>query len=84
MQTVFKCFALLSLLWLSACSKLTQENFDKIKTNMEYAQVVDLLGDPSRCDALLIAKSCIWGGDKKKIEVKFVADRVVLVSSSGL
>jgi hypothetical protein len=74
----------LSLFWLSGCSKLTPENFDKIKPDMEYAQVVELLGDPSRCDTLLIAKSCVWGDEKKKIDIKFVSDRVVLTSSSGL
>jgi hypothetical protein len=75
---------LLSITLLSACSKLTQENFDKIKTDMEYSKVVELLGDPSRCDTLLIAKSCVWGDDKKKIDIKFVADKVVLTSSVGL
>jgi hypothetical protein len=75
---------LLALVWLSACSKLTPENFNKIKSGMEYAQVVEILGEPSRCDSLLIAKSCIWGDDKKKIDVKFVSDKVVLTTSTGL
>ncbi|MGR8936063.1 MAG: hypothetical protein ACU837_17050 [Gammaproteobacteria bacterium] len=75
---------LLSLFILSGCSKLTPENFDKIKSDMKYAQVVELLGDPSRCDTLLIAKSCVWEDGKKKIDIKFVADKVVLTSSSGL
>lgn len=85
MQNLFKFIALfLSLYLLGGCSKLTPENFDKIKTDMGYAQVVELLGDPSRCDTLLIAKSCVWEDGKKKIDIKFVADKVVLTSSSGL
>lgn len=85
MQNFFKCVALfLSLGLLNGCSKLTPENFDKIKTETGYAQVVELLGEPSRCDTLVIAKSCVWEDGKKKIDIKFVADKVVLASSSGL
>lgn len=75
-------FVFLSL--LSGCSKLTPENFDKINAEMGYVQVVELIGEPSRCDTLLIAKSCVWEDGKKKIDIKFVADKVVLTSSSGL
>lgn len=85
MNSIIKFSALLlTLVLVSSCSKLTQENFDKIKADMKYSEVVELLGDPSRCDTLLIAKSCIWGDEKKKIDIKFVANKVVLTSSSGL
>lgn len=85
MQHFFKYISpLLFLSLLNGCSKLTPENFDKIKAEMGYAQVVELIGEPSRCDTLLIAKSCVWEDGKKKIDIKFVADKVVLTSSSGL
>jgi hypothetical protein len=69
---------------LAACSKVSKQNYDRLKMGQTYAEVVELLGDPSQCDAVLIAKNCQWGQEPKTISVNFVGDKVVLFSSSGL
>lgn len=66
------------------CSKLTQENYDKLSVGMEYQEVLKILGDPDECKSLLNAKNCIWGDASKNITIKIVADKVVFLSSSGL
>ena len=81
-----KISALLSLVTIAtvSCSKLTKENYDKVKVGMAYNQVIKIIGDPKECDSLLNAKNCIWGDKSKSIEIKFVADKVVFTSSKGL
>lgn len=69
---------------LVACSRVTNENYRKIQVGMEYPQIVQLLGEPARCDALLNAKTCTWGSKGKTIDIQFVADKVVFFSSRGL
>jgi hypothetical protein len=75
---------LLSSLILVGCSKLTQENYDKIKIGMDYQQVVTVIGKPDKCDAALGTKSCVWGNEKKNITINFIADKVALPTMKGL
>ncbi len=82
--TKFVFVALLFSLVLAGCSKLNQENYDKIKIGMDYQQVIEIIGNPDKCDAALGAKSCIWGGEKKNITIKFVADKVALPTMKGI
>jgi len=69
---------------LTACSKLTRENYDKIKVGMELAEVENIIGTADACDEALGTKSCTWGNKEKNIKIKFVADKVVLPSANGL
>ena len=66
------------------CSKLTQENYDKLKTGMAYDEVLKILGKPDNCESILGVNSCIWGKPEKSIKIKFVAEKVVWTSSKGL
>ena len=75
---------LICVVWLTGCSKVTRDNYEKIEMGMDYAEVVALIGEPDSCDAALGAKSCIWGNDTKNIKVKFIADKVALPSMTGL
>ena len=34
----------------AACSKVTAENYAKVKTGMEYKDVTGILGNPASCD----------------------------------
>jgi hypothetical protein len=78
-------FFLAAMVLCSAgCSKLTKQNYDKLKVGMEYKQVTALLGDAPACDAAMGAKSCTWGGEQKNITVKFVADKVVFMTCKGI
>ena len=74
----------LVMLALLGCSKLTQENYDKLSVGMDYGAVVALLGEPDECKSVLNAKNCTWGDASKNITIKIVADKVVFLSSTGL
>jgi hypothetical protein len=75
---------LLCCLLLAACSRVTNENYRKIRVGITYPEVVQLLGEPAKCDSLLTARSCTWGSKGKTIDIQFVADQVILFSSKGL
>ncbi len=86
-----QCKALLMIFSLAAmmlcgagCSKLTKQNYDKLKVGMEYKAVTALLGDAPACDAAMGAKSCTWGDQGKNITVNFVADKVVFMTCKGI
>ena len=70
--------AFLFSLALVGCSKMNQENYNKIKIEMDYQQVIEIIGNPDKCDAAIGTKSCIWGTEKKNITIKFIADKVAL------
>ncbi|HEB78801.1 MAG TPA: DUF3862 domain-containing protein [Methylothermaceae bacterium] len=74
----------LFLLTLTACSKVTRENYQKLELGMSWQEVVQLLGEPDQCEALLNAKSCVWREGDKSITVRFIGDEVILFSSEGL
>ena len=75
-------FAALAL--VAGCSKLTLENYDRIKVGMSYAEVKQILGDPAKCDEVLGVRNCLWGDDARQITVSFAADRVAVHSAKGL
>lgn len=69
---------------LFGCSKLTAENYAKIRTGMEYNAVAAILGKPDSCSEVLFVKSCVWGNEQKNITVNFVADKAILCGSKNL
>ncbi|MCP4023112.1 MAG: outer membrane protein assembly factor BamE [Desulfobacteraceae bacterium] len=69
---------------LVGCTKLNQDNYNKIKVGMDYPQVIQIIGKPDKCDAALGTKGCIWGNDQKNITIQFIADKVVFSSMKGL
>ena len=75
---------LAAALLASGCSRLTVENYDKIRVGMRYDEVKQLLGAPDACSDVLAVKSCTWGDEQRHIKVNFVADQVVLFNSSNL
>ena len=79
---IFLCVVL--ILAAFGCSKVTQENYDKLKTGMSYDEVLKILGKPDNCESSLGVNSCIWGKPEKSIRVKFVSQKVVWTSSKGL
>lgn len=72
------------MLVLLGCSKLTLENYSKITMGMKYDEVVQLIGPPARCDDVMGVRTCQWGDDKRSVNVNFVADKVLLFSSSNI
>jgi hypothetical protein len=77
-------FVVGALLLSTGCSKVTQENYDKISLGMGYDEVVAVLGSPNLTEDTMGAKNCVWGKDPKSISIKFVADKVAFYSSKGL
>jgi hypothetical protein len=76
--------ALLLICTLTACSKLTLENYNKLETGMPYTQVVTILGSPTTCDVVLGIKNCVWGNDQKKITISFVGDKVIITTAENI
>lgn len=72
------------LAMLLGCSKLTRENYGKIRPGLTYAEVVTILGKPDDCSEALFVRNCVWGNDRKNITVKFVGDKVLLYSSKNI
>lgn len=69
---------------LAGCSKITQENYDKLQTGMSYEQVQAVLGAPKSCSDVLGVKSCTWGDAKHHIDVSFLGDKALAYSAEGL
>jgi outer membrane protein assembly factor BamE (lipoprotein component of BamABCDE complex) len=67
-----------------ACSKVTAENYAKIKSGMEYTEVTSILGNPASCDDVIGFKSCRWGDEKSHIIVRFAGDAVIMSSAENL
>ena len=72
------------LLAAAGCSRVNQENYDKLSLGREYEAAVEILGEPDACESIFSGKSCTWGDAKKNIHLKIVAGKVVFLSSKGL
>lgn len=77
-------FALGLLLAVAGCSRLTQENYDRIAVGMSYDEVVELIGTPEACDDVMGVRSCTWGDETRSVKVNFLAGEVLLYSSTNL
>jgi hypothetical protein len=83
-QTVPALVAIAMAWSLAGCSKVNRENYDKLKMGLDYSEVVQLLGEPTNCDNVLTAKSCVWGKPPTTITVQLVGDKVILFQGEGL
>ena len=73
-----------TLLFLSGCSKLTKENYDKIETGMYYNDVVQLIGKPEECSDTLGLSSCKWKNGDAIVKISFISNQVTLISGRQL
>jgi hypothetical protein len=73
-----------ALLLTAGCSKITKENYDKLKVGQNYSEVVKILGKADECSGALGIKDCRWGDDSKHISVKFAGNKAVLFSAKGI
>lgn len=74
----------IALLSLPACSRLTQENYNKLQAGMSYEDVEAILGRPSQCSEALTVRSCVWGDEAHNINANFIAGKAVLFSSKNI
>jgi hypothetical protein len=77
-------FLVLILFIAAGCSRLTMDNYNKIKGGMTYSDAVSILGSPDKCNDVIGIRSCIWGDEKKSINVSFVGDKVLLFSANNI
>ena len=74
----------LVVLIIVGCSKLTMENYDKLKIGMAYNKVVNTIGSPEKCSDVMGVRNCQWGNEKKSIKVTFAGDKVLFFTGNGL
>ncbi|HWI40965.1 MAG TPA: outer membrane protein assembly factor BamE [Verrucomicrobiae bacterium] len=60
------------------CSRLTRENYEKLKVGMTFEEVTTILGKPTSCSDAMIARSCVWGDERRNITVNFLGKQVIL------
>ncbi len=79
-----RAFALCALLLVAACSKVTQENFDKLQNGMAESEVHALLGSPTSSSSVQVVgvsgTVSKWQGSDAVITVRFVNGKVALTS----
>lgn len=83
-MTIRSLVATSMILLLLGCSRITLENYNKIGVGMSYDEVTALIGSPDRCDDVMGVRNCLWGDEKRAINVSFVGGKVLLFSSSNL
>lgn len=76
--------AMALLVTMLGCSKVTLENYNKISSGMSYEEVTALIGAPDQCDDVMGVRNCVWGNEKRSINVSFVGGNVLLFSSHNL
>jgi hypothetical protein len=76
--------AVMFVLIIAGCSKLTMENYNKLKAGMTYNEVVNIIGSPAKCSDLLGMKNCVWGDEKRSATVTFAGDRVLFFSANNI
>ncbi len=84
MKTIKMTALILGALLLTACSKVSLENYEKIKRGMPVAEVEAILGAPSSCDETLGVRNCLWGSEKSNISVTFAGDKVLNMGHVGI
>lgn len=83
-MTIRSLVATSMILLLLGCSRITLENYNQIGVGMSYDEVTALIGSPDRCDSVMGVRNCLWGDEKRAINVSFVGGKVLLFSSSNL
>ncbi len=82
---LFRLTALVATLALTACiDRVNLENYNKLKVGQSYDEVKQIIGDPARCDEALGIRTCVWGDEKRGIDVNFVSNKVLLLTARNL
>ena len=73
---------------LTACSKVTQKNFDKVHLGMSKKEVVVILGEPTSTEDIAIAgiggMSAQWKTREIEVDIQFLNDIVAVKSFSKI
>jgi hypothetical protein len=75
---------LAAALLASGCSKISAENYAKLKVGMSYQETAAILGSPAGCSDTAGFRTCKWGDEKGSITVRFAADKAILHSAENI
>ncbi len=79
-----RAFAFAAVVLLAACTKVTQENFSRIRDGMTEQEVTAILGSPTESSSGNIlgvsGTSSKWAGGEATITIRFVNGKVALRS----
>ncbi|NOU49209.1 outer membrane protein assembly factor BamE [Pseudoalteromonas sp. JBTF-M23] len=73
-----------AILTLVGCSKVTMENYNKVKVGMDKTEIEAILGSADKCEEKTLHTNCTWGNEGKHIKVTLVSDKVTLYTKQGL
>jgi len=76
--------SVVALVMISGCSKVSKENYDKIKTGMAFDEVETLLGKPEGCSETLGISNCQWKDGKATINITFINNETSIISAKDL
>ena len=76
--------AVIIVLIVAGCSKLTMKNYNKLKAGMNYNEVVNTIGSPDKCSDMLGMRNCVWGDEKRSVTITFAGDRVLFFSANNI
>lgn len=79
-----KLLIIAAALSLTACSKVSVENYEKIEIGMDKSEVEAILGSADNCVEKTLHTNCIWGDEGKNIDITLVSNKVSLYSKTGL
>jgi hypothetical protein len=74
---------ILSVIFISlvSCSRVSQNNFEKIKPNMTMQEVVMILGEPTSSESINIVgvsgTNAIWKSNNAEINIQFLNEKVL-------
>ena len=79
-----RAFAIAAVLLLAACSKVSQENFSRIRDGMSEQEVAAILGSPTETSSTSVlgvsGTSSKWAAADAAITIRFVNGKVALKS----
>lgn len=79
---------LLICISIFGCSRVSKENFDKIRTEMTMKEVIKILGEPTQSEGIKIGgvsgTSAIWKEKGSEIYIQFLNDKVLVKSFSRI
>ena len=68
----------------AGCSKINQDNYNRLEVGMTYGEVISILGQAEECSSAVSLKNCTWGNKAKSINIKFAGEKVIFFSGVGL
>ncbi len=76
--------ALCTVLALTACNKLSMDNYQRLQAGQTFDEVVAIIGQPTKCDETIGIRQCQWGDDQHGISGNFVGGKALLFAAKNL